>query len=183
MSVQEKLYTADDLWNMPGNGKRYELVRGVIVEMAGTGGKHTAIAANVVRHLGNFVYDNGLGTVTGADGAYILAEDLVRIPDAAFISKTRLPPPIPEKFIPMAPDLAVEVVSPGDGAKEVRDKVLEYLQHGTRIVWVIYPEAKNADVYTGLNNWRLIDKDGALDGGEVLPGFTLPLDGLFKNLE
>jgi Uma2 family endonuclease len=185
MTVQEKLYTADDLWAMPGEGKRYELVKGEIIEMAGTGGVHTVLEARMARLLGNFVDEHDLGYVTGASGAYRLSSDpdTVRIPDAAFIGKARMPSPLPEKFIPAAPDLAVEIVSPGDSALEIREKVLEYLQAGTRLVWVIYPEVQSADVFTAVNAWHVVDKNGALEGGEVLPGFSLPLQTVFQNVK
>src|SRR5512140_1540737 len=108
MTIQEKLYTADDLWAMPGEGKRYELVRGEVIEMAGTGGVHTVLEARIGHYLSAYVIEHDLGYVTGASGAYCLSTDpdTVRIPDAAFIAKARMPVPIPDKFIPLAPDLA-----------------------------------------------------------------------------
>jgi Uma2 family endonuclease len=165
--------------------KRYELVNGALIDMGGSGGRQAILALRIARYLDVFVDDNNLGYVTGADGAYIIARDpdTVRIPDAAFISKARMPLPMPVKFIPLAPDLAVEVVSPGDTAMEVRAKVLEYLRGVTRLVWVIYPETQSADVYSGLDQWRVVDLAGALDGGEVLPGFSLPLVRLFKGVD
>ncbi len=185
MTVQEKLYTADDLWAMPGEGKRYELVKGVIVEKAGTGGVHTILGARMVHFLSAYAIEHDLGYVTSADGAYILSAnpDTVRIPDAAFISKARMPVPIPGKFIPVAPDLAVEVVSPGDMASEILEKVEEYFQAGTRLMWVVYPDKRLVYVYQGVKSIQIVGLDGALEGGEVLPGFSLPLQTVFQQVK
>lgn len=185
MTVQEKLMTAEDLWELPQvEGVRYELSEGVLIEMAGgTGGLHGVLEARIARHLANFVEENGLGYVTGASGSYILARnpDVVRIPDAAFVAKTRMPKPIPEKFLPLAPDLAVEIVSPNDSALEVRQKVREYLKYGVQLVWVIYPDLQTVDSYSAQGTQTLSD-DAVLDGGAVLPNFHLPLSVLFADL-
>ncbi|SRR5258708_10101478 len=184
MAVQEKLLTAEDLWALPNsNDKRIELARGILVEMPGSGGENTIIAGQMTRFLGNFVYERDLGYVTPADGTFILFRnpDTVRIPDVAYISKARLPE-IPKGYIPLAPDLAVEGVSPGDSASEIREKILEYFAAGTRLVWVVYPRLKSVDVYTAVDKLHIVTIDQELDGGEVLPGFKLPLHDLFKNI-
>lgn len=185
MSVQAKLMTAEELWALPSaEGARYELVEGALIEMVGgTGGLHGVLEARIARHLANFVEDNGLGYVTGASGAFILARDpdVVRIPDAAFISKARMPKPIPERFLPLAPDLAVEIVSPNDSALEVRHKVQDYLKYGVHMVWVIYPELRLIDCYR-LDHAQSLEGDAVLEGSDVLPNFRLPLRALFADL-
>lgn len=185
MDVQAKLMTAEDLWALPpSEGVRYELVKGALIEVvSGTGGLRGVLEARTARHLANFVEDNRLGCVTGASGAFILARnpDVVRIPDVAFISKARMPKPIPQKYLPLAPDLAVEIVSPSDSALEMRHRVQDYLNCGVRMVWIVYPELQTVDCYSPAGVQSLT-VDDASEGGDVLPSFRLPLRTLFADL-
>src|SRR5258707_5255852 len=184
---QEKLYTADDLWELSRDGKSRELVRGVIVDMAPTGVVHSILAMRIGYFLLAYENEHQLGYVTAAEAGYILSTDptIVRAPDVGFVSKARLKPPIPKKFMPFAPDLAVEVVSPGDSASEIIEKVTEYLAAGTRVVWVVYPDTKTAHIYNAANKDRIeiVQATGTLDGGDVLPGFKLPMQDIFRDLE
>jgi Uma2 family endonuclease len=191
MAVQEKLYTADDLWELShqvGDHKRLELVKGVLHEMAPTGDMHMVITAVVAYFLWQYVRPRKLGIVCGAEGGFVLSHDpyTVRAADAAFIRKSRIPK-FTGKYFQFAPDLAVEVMSPNDKADEIRKKVIEYLKAGTLIVWVIYPDAKTVDICTPSTNEafeaHVLDINGILDGGEVIPGFQLPVRDLFEDLE
>ena len=188
MAVQERLDTAQDLWvrsHQAEDGGRLELVRGEIVEMTPTGGQHGVLTMELGRWIANYVREQGLGVVVGAETGFILATnpDTVRAPDVAFIAQERLPRPIPERYLPLAPDLAVEVVSPSDVAQDVRRKVIDYLRAGTRLVWVVYPETQTVDVYRPGQDVRVVEAQGALQGEEVLSGFELPLRELFAALE
>ncbi|MBN1200979.1 MAG: Uma2 family endonuclease, partial [Anaerolineae bacterium] len=141
MVVQQKLYTPDDLWKLshqPGEAKRLELVKGEIREMTPTGALHGVVTMEVGRLIANYVRSHDLGYVTGAETGFILRDDpyTVRAPDVGMIVNARITFPIPEKYFPLAPDLAVEVVSPGDTAQDIREKVIQFLQAGTRLVWV-----------------------------------------------
>jgi Uma2 family endonuclease len=186
---QIKLYTVEEFWEFTtgrDEDKLYELVKGEIREVAGSGGKNTVLGGRMVYFLNNWVIPRKLGHVTGADGSYILHKnvpDTVRIPDAGFISRERLPK-LPTKFIPIPPDLAVEVVSPGDDADELREKITEYLEYGTRLIWVIYPKTRLVDVYRQ-NHQGAIPKsiNDVLDGEDVLPGFTLAVKDIFENVD
>lgn len=184
-NVEEKLYTADDLWELSRDGKSRELDGGIIVEMAPTGGLHMFIAARLIRYIGAYVDDNKLGYTSASEGGFLLSADpvIVRAPDVGFISKARLKPPIPQKFVPLAPDLAVEVVSPGDLANQIAKKVNQFLAAGTRLVWVIYPEENIAYVYRVGKDIEVVSATGTLDGGDVLPGFKLPMQDIFRDLE
>jgi Uma2 family endonuclease len=185
MDVGTKLLTAEDLWSLPqAEGVRYELADGALIEMVGgTGGLHGILEASIAYHLSRFVREHDLGYVTGASGAFILARnpDVVRIPDAAFISKARMPKPIPDKFLPLAPDLAVEIVSPNDSALELRHKVQDYLKHGVQLVWLIYPDLQTVDCYSA-ERMQSLSGEAILEGGAVLPNFRLPLRVLFADL-
>lgn len=136
----------------------------------------------ILRLLDPFVLAHGLGEVFADGVGYILARgpDLVRIPDVSFIARERLPAGVvPEGFIPGAPDLAVEIVSPGDRAEEIYGKVREYLGAGTRLVWVVWPRYRAVTAYTPDGQVRELGQDDELDGGDVLPGFQARVAELF----
>ena len=188
MVVQEKLYTADDLWELShqvADAKRLELVKGSILEMTPAGGSHGLVTHELGRLIGNYVAAHKLGYVTAAETGFILATnpDIVRAPDVGFVAKVRMPHPIPQKYIPVAPDLAVEVVSPNDAAENIRKKVIQFLDAGTLIVWVVYPEARTVDIYRPGQHIQSVGMDGALDGGEALPGLTIPVGDVFASAD
>lgn len=187
MAVQEKFYTAGDLWELSHSAEyadmHLELSEGELIVMTPAGGEHGEATFQLGRYIGNFVYDNDLGRCTAAETGYILhknpnGRDVVRAPDVGFVKKERALDGFPKNYIPLAPDLAVEVVSPNDEAQDIDKKVQEYLRYGTRLVWVVYPATKSVMVYTLDSIFRLI-LDDSLDGGDVLPGFSLPLKKIF----
>jgi len=188
ISEQQKLVSADEFWEMlqlPENaGKRWELFEGVIHEMAGgTGGEHGEITHQIGRHVGNHVGDHQLGRMTAAETCFLLfknpnGKDIIHCPDAAFVTIERAPKPFGPGYIPFAPDFAVEVVSPGNEASEIHNKVLNYLRYGTPLVWVVYPDSQTVVVHTKAGAKTLMIED-TLDGGDVLPGFTLPVRDVF----
>jgi Uma2 family endonuclease len=186
MSVaqQERLLTAEEFWEMPGEG-RWELVEGVPVEMPGSGGLHSSVGATAVYYLKGFVREHRLGVVSGADATYLLGRDpdRMRVPDASFVSRSRLPEGRrPEGFWPFAPDLAVEVVSPSETARDLHAKIREYLAAGTRLVWVLWPEDRAASVYRpdGEGRYYELGPDDELSGEDVLPGFRIRVADLFE---
>jgi Uma2 family endonuclease len=190
MVIRERLYTAEDLWELShlpeNNGKRFELSEGVLITMSPAGWEHGDTAGNIFGRIWLFVRQHQLGSVTAAETGYILfknpdpdGKDTVRAPDVGFISAARVPADgLPQQYVPFAPDLAVEVVSPNDDADEIQQKVIEYLKYGTRLVWVFYPKSKTVAVHTP-DGSRIIGLDGTLDGGAVLPGFTLAVRDVF----
>ncbi len=181
MVTAEKLITADDLWAMPRtDDRRYELVRGELVEMVPASGTHGVAANEIGRILGNFVREHNLGLVFAAETGFLLARDpdIVRAPDAAFLAWARVPEEPGQAYWPVAPDLAVEVVSPGDRADVLQARVQDFLDHGTRLVWVIYPDTQTAVVYRPSGEARLLSREEALDGEDVLPGLRFPLADL-----
>jgi Uma2 family endonuclease len=131
--------------------------------------------------LQRFLDQHDLGILVGADGTVRLARGLVRIPDVAFFSWKHFPNrELPAEPIPnLVPDLAVEVLSKGNTAKEMRRKLFDYFAAGVRLVWIIDPKARTVEVYTAPDRFTLLTEEQTLDGGTVLPGFTLPLQQLF----
>lgn len=182
-STSATLLTADDLLAMPDDGYRYELDKGKLVRLPMASHQSSRIAIRIASRIGPFVEAGALGNVAGADGAFTVARDpyTVRIPDLSFVSTKRLPPEDAwEQFLELAPDLAIEVVSPSDSANEVHEKVLEYLDAGVRLVWVVHPIQRTVTVYTGDRVAHVLDENDTLDGGDVLPGFSLAIADIFK---
>ncbi len=157
-----------------------ELVDGVLVEKT-MGYYESYLAATLIRLLGNFVVAHDLGIVAGADGMMRLAPGLVRIPDVSFVSWEKLPGRrLPRQAIPdLVPDLAVEVLSEGNTPREMARKLDEYFSLGVRLVWLVNPMTESTAVYTSRNQSTVLDKSATLEGGMILPDFTLPLSALF----
>ena len=131
-----------------------------------------------------FVRRHGLGKVYNADTGFVLFEEppTVRAPDVAFVSRSRLPSPEESvSFGRLAPDLAVEVLSPSNTATAILDKVEDYLEAGTRLVWVVEPHRRSVTVYRSRNEIRLLGQGDELDGYDVLPGFSLQISEVFAD--
>jgi Uma2 family endonuclease len=187
MATQDRprLYTAEDLMRMANGNKHLELVRGEIVEMSPTGGKHTILAVWIAHLFTNHVVENKIqGYVTGEVGGFILARkpDTVRAPDVGYISKARMKSSPPDGLFPVAPELAVEIASPDDKLEDILEKVQEYLAAGTRIVWLFFFKTRTVAVHTASGSFTL-DETGILDGGDVLPGFSLSVREVFSVLD
>jgi Uma2 family endonuclease len=173
--------TENDVIAMEASENRlFELVDGVLVEKV-MGQYESRIAAVLIFFLEQFLSKHNLGIVYGADATLRLMPDLVRIPDVSFIRWSKLPRrELPAEPIPdLVPDLAVEIVSAGNTAEEMRRKISEYFEAGVRIVWLIDPALQSAVVYTAVHKYRRINEAQALKGGTVLPGFSLTLRDLF----
>lgn len=157
-----------------------ELVDGVLVEKA-MGIKASVLAVVVARFIGNFIDKDGLGIVLGADGMIRTFPDQVRIPDMSYIAWDRYPgDEVPDEGISsFMPNLAVEVLSPGNTKAEMDRKLRDFFLAGVDLVWIIDPETQTAKSYTSPEDVQRIGKTGYLDGGTVLPGFRLSLKELF----
>jgi Uma2 family endonuclease len=169
---------------MRRSDRLYELVDGTLVEKA-MGLSESMIAGLILRRMGNFAEEHDLGILAGADGTVRLLKGLVRIPDVSFFCWDKLPDrmlpsePIPDLF----PDLAVEILSETNTKEEMDRKLKEYFLAGVGLVWMIDPRKRTAAVYTALDApVATLDETGVLDGGDVLPGFVLPMAELFARL-
>ena len=176
--------TERDVIEIEAREKRLcELIDGVLVEKT-VGFDESLVAAALSRHLGNFVEAGNLGLVAGSDGMIRLLPDQVRIPDVGYFSRQSLPKKRSREPIPaIIPDLAVEILSKGNSKGEMDRKLREYFQAGVRLVWLIDPRTRTARVFTSPKEMRRLKEDESLDGGDVLPGFVLPLCRLFDCLE
>lgn len=171
------LLTADDLLRLQPPDKRTELVRGVMIVREPAGFRHGDIAMNIAARMHSFVRQHRVGRVLAAETGFTLFTnpDTVRAPDVAFVRHDRIPDPLPRGYASFAPDLAVEVLSPGDRPGEVLAKVADWLTAGTRLVWVVDPDRRVARVHRADGTVSVISESEALDGEDVLPGFACPL--------
>ena len=174
--------TAEELFALPDDECRRELVDGVIVTMTPTGAAHGVVSARIGSLLHEYVSSCGLGVCCGAETGFILRRhpDVVRAPDAAFVAAHRIPDTgVPTSYWPIAPDLAVEVVSPSERRADVQVKVAEYFAAGARAVWVIEPASRTVHAYGSPGVAQVFGVDDTLTGGDLLPGFRCEVRRLF----
>lgn len=182
MSMQTKNITVEELLHIPDDGLRRELVRGELRTMTPAGHPHGRMAMRVGWQLARHVEENGLGVVYAAETGFILSRDpdTVRAPDAAFVRRERVEEVGDAAgFWPEAPDLAVEVVSPGDAYAEVEGKVAEWLRAGSRMVIVVDPTNRTVRVHRPPAEAATLVEGGEIDGADVVPGWRLPVRELF----
>jgi Uma2 family endonuclease len=177
--------TVDDVVRLNDHEDRlYELVDGILVEKT-VGLEESFIAVYIATILNNFVLPRRLGDVAGEAGTIRLATNLVRIPDVAFFSRARMRRvAIPGEAIPLlVPDLAVEVISRSNTRKEMEEKLEEYFEKGVRLVWFVRPKIRVVDVYTAPDRYTRLTAAMRLDGGDVLPVFSVLVGDLFERTD
>ena len=181
--ANSKPVTADQLAGMSVEG-RLELVRGEVVEMAPTGFEHGAIVAKLTMLMNHHATTRGLGKVVTGDVGFHLAKepDLVRAPDIAFLTSDSIPTGLASRrFVEGAPVLVVEVVSPTDRASDIVERIDDYLDAGARLIWVVYPSRQQVVEYNSPGESRILRPGDRLDGGDILPGFSCPVDDIFAD--
>jgi Uma2 family endonuclease len=157
-----------------------ELIDGTLVEKD-MGSYESFLAMELGRLIGNFAEPRKLGFVLGEEGPYRLPDDQVRVPDVSFVScdRLKLSQLKREPILTVAPDMGIEVISRGNTEREMERKLKDYFAAGIRLVWFVYPRQREVHVYTSMENCSILAEKDVLDGGAVLPGFTLPLVQLF----
>lgn len=183
------LFTAHDLAALPDDAWHYELVDGRLVRRAPTGLEHGGLGMGLASALRVFVDEHGLGLVVGAETGFQINgdhdPDTVLAPDAAFIAAERIPPKSSHDWIAfprLAPDLVLEVGSPGQHRPEIAAKAKRWLSAGVRLVWIVWPRYKQIDVWdpAHASEPRTLTMADTLDGGDVVPGFTYRLARLWQ---
>jgi Uma2 family endonuclease len=185
MSTTTQLMTADELLKLLRGRFRYRLIKGELITMSPAGSEHGALVVNMTLLLVQYVRANKLGIVFGAETGFKVAEnpDTVLAPDVSFISRENIPKSgIPKKYWPGAPDLAVEVLSPGDTAREVEVKIGRWLAAGARLVWTINPKNKSVTVHRGPEDSDTLSETDELSGEEVVPGFRCRVSEIFAGV-
>ena len=180
MSSPAGTMTADELLHLSLPDKRTELVRGRLIVREPAGWVHGVVAMKIGAKLAAHVDQSEAGVVLAAETGFKLESDpdTVRAPDVAFVARERAPIESTRGFPGLAPDLAVEVLSPDDRPGEVLAKVGDWLSAGTKLVWVVDPARRLARVYRSDGSEVIVPAEGALDGENLLPGFSCPLASL-----
>lgn len=180
-----KVWTDEAFLALPDDGNRYELVNGELINMGNSGALHGYICSTLMILLGGYVRLKNLGVMFDSSTAFKMRNGNKRAPDVAFFAKERLQgvTTLPSGFLDDAPDLAIEVLSPNNTVEEINDKIAEYFENAARLVWVINPYQHYVLVYRSAQEPdRLLKSTDALDGEDVIPGFTLPVAELFQEL-
>ena len=171
-----RVITDEELLQLPKDGNKYEVVDGELVVSPGAGLRHENIVGEILSRLRLFARERGLGLALPSNLLYVLPSGNRRGPDVSFIAAERVASlPRDTVFPRLAPDLAVDVLSPSDTLRRMLAKVAEYLDAGVRLVWVIDPDNERAAVCRPLAGVRELGPEDELDGEDVLPGFRCPL--------
>nr|WP_318729017.1 Uma2 family endonuclease [Roseofilum sp. Guam] len=183
--TEKKVWTDEEFMALPKDGHCYEIVNGELIDMGNSGALHGNIAIILSSALFAVVNTQKLGALFDSSTAFKMKNGNRRSPDISFFAKERLQgmTELPSGFLEGAPDLVVEVLSPGNTVEEIHDKLVEYFENGTRLAWIIHPSEHYVLVYRSAQEPdRLLKSVDALDGEEVIPGFTLPVADLFQKL-
>jgi Uma2 family endonuclease len=174
--------SAIDLLQMPNDGIRRELVAGELKEMTPAGHEHGSVTMNFSGPLHTFVKANNLGVVYAAETGFLLSSDpdTVRAPDIAFVNRERVRVLQKGGYFPGPPDLAVEVISPGDTYAEGEDKVHSWLDAGCQLVVVVNSRNRTVKVYRSTSAVTILTIDDSFQAQELLPGFDLPVRQIFE---
>ena len=182
MVSTKTLMTADEFFMLPSGRGKQELVRGEVIEMAPVGGEHGDVQLEIGVRMRLHARQHQQGYVVVEVGFCLrCSPDTVRAPDVAFVAQARYPTELPRAFIPGGPDIAVEVVSPGDTMTQVQEKVEEYLAAGTRLVWIANPATRTLTVHYPNRTSRTLRADEILSGEDVMPGFEVCVGDLFSH--
>jgi Uma2 family endonuclease len=182
---EKKLWTDAEFMALPQDGHRYEIVNGELIDMGNSGALHGNLAIILSSALFAVVHAQKLGALFDSSTAFKMKNENRRSPDISFFAKERLQglTELPTGFLEGAPDLVVEVLSPGNTIEEMHDKLVEYFENGTRLAWMIHPTEHYVLVYRSAQEPdRLLKSADSLDGEEVVPSFTLPIADLFQKL-
>lgn len=174
--------TADQLIRMQDDGYRYELVKGELRRLPYNDGEHGAVGGNLGWRLGNYVADTRIGRIFMCAGFHLEQNpDTVLAPDLALIHADRLPPREEwAGYLRVPPDLAVEVASGWERGSDLAEKAGDYLAFGVRAVWVVVPKTQTVTIYESDCHPRVLAVGDTLDGGDVVPGFQMPVAALFR---
>lgn len=184
VASERKIWTDEEFMALPEDG-RYELVNGELVDMGNSGMEHGEIGSFLGGSLSLYVRSNKLGVVCDSSTAFTLKTGNKRSPDVSFIAKKRLQglKRLPRGYFQGSPDLAVEILSPTNTVEEIHDKIVEYFENETCLVWVIHPDEQYVLVYHAPSPDGFLRVGDRLDGEDIVPGFTIPVAELFAELE
>jgi Uma2 family endonuclease len=181
VSAPKKYWTDEELLAMPKDGHEREVIDGELI-VSPAGYDHGVIIGRISAHLGAFIVGTDIGEILSADtGCRMKSGDLFS-PDISFVTAARhaMQKQTGKPFFAGAPDLAVEVLSPGDTVGATEEKIAQYFENGTRLAWIVHPRTRSVGVYHGATPDKFLTASDSLDGEAVVPGFTVPLAQIFK---
>lgn len=180
-----KVWTEDELEAMPNDGYRHEVVNGKLVMSPKNNFQHEQICQRLNFALETFNRAHHLGAILGSNMGFWMANRNCRAPDVSFVAKARLLQlgfrSDTQTFFPGAPDLAIEVMSPGNTPREMDERLADFFASGSQIVWIIHPTAQSVEVCHSRTDRRLVVAGGVIEGEHVLPGFRLQVSDIFKS--
>jgi Uma2 family endonuclease len=181
ISIERKVWTDEEFMALPKDGHRYELVNQELVDMGNSGMQHGELGAFLAGMLSIYVRQHRLGVVCDSSTAFTFKNKNKRSPDVSFVSRDRLQGLkfLPKGYFQGSPDLAVEILSPSNTIAEIHEKIVEYFENDTRLVWVIHPDEKYVLVYHSPEPDRLLRSLDRLDGEDVVPGLAISVGELF----
>ena len=185
-AIATKTWTDEAFMALPDDGHHYEIINGELIDMGNSGALHGYVCSLALAALAGYILPKKLGVILDSSTAFKMKNGNKRSPDIAFFAKERLQgmAVLPSGYLEGAPDLAVEVLSPGNTVEEIEDKLTEYFENGSRLVWVIHPTQHYVLVYRSAHEPdRLLKGKDSLDGEEVIPGFSLAIADLFQKLD
>jgi Uma2 family endonuclease len=175
--ISKTLLSVEEFTALPDDGMKHELNEGELIVTALPKPRHGTCQARLARALLEFVTSRDAGEVFTESG-YRLTPHTVRGPDVSFVRTSRLQGP--DEYFNGAPDLAVEIVSPGDDASDLRQKIKQYLDAGTSVVWVVYPRSRQIEIHTPGKTIRRVGVEDTLEAPELLPGFQLSVRAILQ---
>jgi len=176
----KKPVTIDDMYHMPKDGRKYELVDGEIV-VSPAGMNHAEIVMKISHIIATYLDDHPIGKVYGDNVGLIFPNGNLRSPDVSFVRIEKLPDgKSPVTFGKFVPDLAVEVLSPGDRPRLIADRIGEFLECGVQIVWLVDPQDQTVTVYHSLSNIQQLTAQDTISAEPILPGFTCLVSRIFQ---
>ncbi|XHX76417.1 MAG: Uma2 family endonuclease [Stenomitos frigidus ULC029] len=182
IATEKKTWTDEEFMALSSNGHRYELIDGELADMGNSGMEHGGIGSFLGGLLAIHVRQRKLGAVCDSSTAFTLNNGNKRSPDVSFVAKERLKglKRPPRGFFQGSPDLAVEILSPNNTVEEIHDKIVEYFENATQLVWVIHPDEKYVLVYHSPEPDRFLRAQDVLDGEAIVPDFAIAVAELFE---
>ncbi|MBW4579000.1 MAG: Uma2 family endonuclease [Tildeniella nuda ZEHNDER 1965/U140] len=182
IATEKKTWTDEEFMALSSGGHRYELIDGDLADRDNSGMEHGGIGSFLGGLLAIHVRQRKLGTVCDSSTAFTLKSGNKRSPDVSFVAKERLKglKRPPRGFFQGSPDLAVEILSPNNTVEEIHDKIVEYFENDTRLVWVIHPDEKYVLVYHSPEPDRFLRSQHVLEGEAIVPDFAIAVAELFE---
>jgi len=179
-----RIWTEEELQALPDDGFDCELVDGELVMSPKNNFQHENLCVRLVFALSSFNRAHRLGAVLGSNLGCWMQNHNCRAPDVSFVTKRRLQElgfkPSTRRFLPAAPDLAIEIVSPSNKASEIDARLQDFFSSGTRLAWVVYPVEQLVEVCHSPTDRTVVGMGAALEGEQILPGFRLLISDLFQ---